>query len=791
MSDIEPNTEAAVEFLQKFSPSGPWALTAIVPDGKTFTQTFRPPSLDKMKEWIASHQGLRNIYFHVNPVVRDLNNKAQKTDISQLAWLHVDIDPRPGEDPAEEKVRALRKLREFSPAPTVIIDSGGGVQGFWRLREAVPTEGDLRRCEELEAYNIQLERLFEADACHNIDRVMRLPGTINIPNARKLKKGRKPALATVVEFNDYEYPLSLFTAAPIVQVGGSGLAGKAKISVSGNVPRLSGPEDLDQWNVPDYVKMLIVQGSDPDDPTKYGSRSEALFRVCCELVRCSVPNETIYAVITDPDFGISASVIDKPRPEAYALRQIEQAQEFAIDPALKEMNEKHAVIADIGGRCRIISEVYDPAMKRAKVSRQSFEDFRNRYRHEKVQVGEKDGQPVMKKKGDWWIDHPKRRQYETIIFAPGHEVIEAYNLWKGFAYEPRPGDCSLYLEHLRNNICRGSEERFRYLEQWMARAVQHPDAPGEVAVVLRGKRGTGKGVAVKIFGSLFGRHYMQVSDPKHLVGAFNAHLRDCVVLFGDEAFFAGDKKHESVLKTLITEEYITIEAKGVDVEAAPNYVHMLLSSNNDWVVPAGAEERRFFALDVSDEEMQNTSYFKKLIHQMDNGGKEALLHYLLTMNLEDFEVRKVPQTEALRDQKMLSFSAEESWWFDKLYQGRLLETHQNWEGEVRSSLIYEDYTASLQKIGQYRKLPATALGRFLQKVAPGEYPRLVQRYEEINVATDNGYMVKKMSRPYYYIFPNLDVMRSKFDAEFGGPFDWPVIPDEAPTTPKNTSNIPF
>ena len=335
VGELIPDTAAAVDFLQRFAPAGPWALTAIVPDGKTFTQIFRPAQLDSMREWIDAHQGQRNIYFHVNPVSRDINKKAEKTDIRELAWLHVDIDPRPGEDPAEEKVRALKKLSEFSPLPTIVIDSGGGVQGFWRLQEPLPTDGSAERCEELEAYNIQLERLFGADACHNIDRVMRLPGTINLPNARKLKKGRKPALASVVDFNDHDYPISMFTAAPVIQTSSDGgLSAKPRIVISGNVPRLADIEDLNQWNVPDYVKMLIVQGCDPDDSTKYGSRSEALFRVCCELVRSTVPDETIYAVITDPDFGIAASVLDKPRPEKYALRQIEQAHaKVAAEPA--------------------------------------------------------------------------------------------------------------------------------------------------------------------------------------------------------------------------------------------------------------------------------------------------------------------------------------------------------------------------------------------------------------------------------------------------------------------------
>jgi hypothetical protein len=73
-----------------------------------------------------------------------------------------------------------------------------------------------------------------------------------------------------------------------------------------------------------------------------------------------------------------------------------------------------------------------------------------------------------------------------------------------------------------------------------------------------------------------------------------------VLLFGDEAFYAGDKKHESILKMLITEEMITIEAKGVDAEVSGNCIHLMMASNESWVVPAGMDDRRFFVLDVGD-----------------------------------------------------------------------------------------------------------------------------------------------------------------------------------------------
>src|SRR5690606_37390365 len=50
---------------------------------------------------------------------------------------------------------------------------------------------------------------------------------------------------------------------------------------AGEATRIESVDDLDQWNVPDRVRAIIVQGHDPDNP-KDGdnSRSGWLFDVC-------------------------------------------------------------------------------------------------------------------------------------------------------------------------------------------------------------------------------------------------------------------------------------------------------------------------------------------------------------------------------------------------------------------------------------------------------------------------------------------------------------------------------
>ena len=51
---------------------------------------------------------------------------------------------------------------------------------------------------------------------------------------------------------------------------------------------------------------------------------------------------------------------------------------------------------------------------------------------------------------------------------------------------------------------------------------------------------------------------------------------------------------------MVTEETIQIEIKGKDVLTFRNYIRLLVSSNHDWVITAGNEERRFFVIDVGE-----------------------------------------------------------------------------------------------------------------------------------------------------------------------------------------------
>ena len=131
-------------------------------------------------------------------------------------------------------------------------------------------------------------------------------------------------------------------------------------------------------------------------------------------------------------------------------------------------------------------------------------------------------------------------------------------------------------------------------------------------------------------------------------------------------FWAGDHAAEGKLKDLITGEHHFIEYKGKEPIRVRNYVRLFVTGNPDWLVPAGIEERRFAALDMGEARMQDTEYFAAIDAEMDNGGREALLEHLLRFDLSTVNLREIPKTAALLEQKMSSLSPEQGWWLDTL-----------------------------------------------------------------------------------------------------------------------------
>jgi hypothetical protein len=330
------------DFLERLRPGGPWVLTAIIPNGETDTRTFTDAA--QAEVWALEWNKTKNLYFHVNPIIRTaVAKKAEKTDIAALDFLHVDVDPRSGEDFDEERARILGLLTTHRPdgipAPTVIINSGGGYQALWRLAQPIPINGDVALAEEAERWNRALEHMCGADNCHNCDRILRLPGTTNWPNRKKRDKGRTPTQAAVCDWPEGAdaYPLSAFRVKlpPLKASAGTATASRATSKDAAvaygtaiGVDELRAWAEANRQTISDHTLAMVATGADPIDPDRHaGDRSRAVYAVTCGLVRAGLPDALIVAALTSPSNLISAHVLDqKGNKASYAQRQVDRAR---------------------------------------------------------------------------------------------------------------------------------------------------------------------------------------------------------------------------------------------------------------------------------------------------------------------------------------------------------------------------------------------------------------------------------------------------------------------------------
>src|SRR5262249_36096940 len=111
---------------------------------------------------------------------------------------------------------------------------------------------------------------------------------------------------------------------------------------------------------------------------------------------------------------------------------------------------------------------------------------------EHTMVVQKDGKDVIVQQTKYWIAHPQRRKYLDLGFFPSRDIPGFYNLWRGFAIEPRKGDCSKFLTHIHENVCQNNSALYDWVIAWFADIFQHPDKKCGTSLALRGKQGVGK-----------------------------------------------------------------------------------------------------------------------------------------------------------------------------------------------------------------------------------------------------------------------------------------------------------
>jgi hypothetical protein len=211
-----------------------------------------------------------------------------------------------------------------------------------------------------------------------------------------------------------------------------------------------------------------------------------------------------------------------------------------------------------------------------------------------------------------------------------------------------------------------------------------------------------------------------------------------------------------------------VEFKNVEAIRIKNLIRTLMTSNEGWVVPADLGERRFAAFDVNKAICNNHPYFAAIHEELNNGGYEALLYQVLhEVDVSKVNLRDVPKTEALLDQKIESLTPEQSWWFDLLSSGRLPDGAFE-KNTAPATLLFDNYILHAQRQGARRRSIEVSIARFIRKIVGPKFRKFEGQYDGFDKTTGEP----KLLGGTLYRFPPLDECRKFFEGEIQQKIDW-------------------
>jgi hypothetical protein len=307
MADPKPNAESMREL---FAGLDQIHIVCIHPNGLKITGKEFGQHIDNAVDYcVAQNSAGINIYWSVNRVRDNLHAKAGKRDVVAARFCQVDIDP-PKNGGAFDKGAIVEGLAGIETPPSFIIDSGGGLNAFWRLDEP------CQNLASIEYINQQIRDYCDADHCWNSDRVMRLPGSVNWPDAKKRARGRVPSLAkfAMPDTGEIYEPHILSAAFPPAKVSGGNATEGVAVTMPANVEPLT-PDNLG-LSALDPIRMAI---SEPPGRDRSGD-GVAAARL---MANAGYSDEQIVGVLLNPANAVAAHYMGQRDPKRAATRTLQ------------------------------------------------------------------------------------------------------------------------------------------------------------------------------------------------------------------------------------------------------------------------------------------------------------------------------------------------------------------------------------------------------------------------------------------------------------------------------------
>lgn len=244
-----------------------------------------------------------------------------------------------------------------------------------------------------------------------------------------------------------------------------------------------------------------------------------------------------------------------------------------------------------------------------------------------------------------WSDHPWRLIAEDIVFDPTEcadprLMVNLFDRFKMVPDERGRSGCERILAHVFQ-LCGQRKEEYFFLLKWLAYPLQHPGSKMATAVLVHGAEGTGKsllfeGIVKRIYGE-FGITIGQAQLESQFTGWQSRKL----FALAEEVVSRSEKAHyKGVLKHLVTGDELQVNEKNMPLRSEANHVNFVFLSNSTVPLELDLGDRRYFVLHI--DRVPPEAYFHQLKAEIADGGVEAFYHYLLNLDLGDFNPHSKP-----------------------------------------------------------------------------------------------------------------------------------------------------
>lgn len=239
-----------------------------------------------------------------------------------------------------------------------------------------------------------------------------------------------------------------------------------------------------------------------------------------------------------------------------------------------------------------------------------------------------------------WLKWPLRTEVTKLTYQPGadrfvQEPKPMFNIWPGWGIEPVEDDVAPFLQ-LVKHIFGGSEpEAMQWFLRWCAHPLQHPGTKLFSSAVLHGiKHGTGKSLIGYTLGRIYGQNFTEISQ-MDLHNSFNEWAEGKQFVMGDDVTGSNKRADADFLKKLITQRELRVNGKYVPTYVVPDCINYFFTANHPDSFFLEDDDRRFFIHEVRVGPMDEEFYMNYDLW-LDTGGSAAVFHYLLNLDLGDF-----------------------------------------------------------------------------------------------------------------------------------------------------------